>query len=410
MEQDDLLVLCLRNAGTSESAWRCPLLSPAEWKKLIDRAKRHRVLPLLYSRIRSAMDVTRIPPETRARLHEAYLRCAARNVRVYDELRQVLRLLDPAGIPVIALKGAHLAELVYGDIGLRPMIDLDLLLPEHDIGRARQMLVEAGYTGSGHDDHHVCLRRPDGQHPVELHWSLCSPSFPFRLASGPIWDRSEPARLAGEKVRILAPEDLLLHLCLHASYHHLFDTPLRYLCDIAAVVRHHRTGIDWPRLCALAKQSGLDRCAYLTLWSTARTLDCAIPVEVLRELRPRDLAPSWEAWALTRVLDPKDHTAASFTSVNLSRLGGAGQRRERLRILARAIFPPRLTLARIYSVPEDSLRVLLYYPVRWRDHVARHGRTLWRLLSREPHTLERARRENELRDWLGGPPSGGVGR
>ena len=59
---------------------------------------------------------------------QVYLASAHRNLRLFGELRQILRAFNAAGLSVIPLKGACLAEMIYGNIALRPMVDVDLLL------------------------------------------------------------------------------------------------------------------------------------------------------------------------------------------------------------------------------------------------------------------------------------------
>jgi hypothetical protein len=58
---------------------------------------------------------------------------ALRNMRRCHELSKVLRILQNDGIPVIVLKGAALAEVVYGNIALRSMSDVDLLVKKGSI-------------------------------------------------------------------------------------------------------------------------------------------------------------------------------------------------------------------------------------------------------------------------------------
>ena len=81
----------------------------------------------------------------------AYLENAARNLRLYDNLCKVLKILRRDGIPVIVLKGAHLAELVYGNRALRFMGDLDLLVQKDDVMRVDALLIEMGCTPTVHN-------------------------------------------------------------------------------------------------------------------------------------------------------------------------------------------------------------------------------------------------------------------
>jgi len=57
-------------------------------------------------------------------------------MKVYAQLRKVLQVFCQEKVPVIVLKGALLAELVYQHIGLRTMDDVDLLVSKQDLGKA----------------------------------------------------------------------------------------------------------------------------------------------------------------------------------------------------------------------------------------------------------------------------------
>ena len=91
--------------------------------------------------------------------------------------------------PVIPLKGAFLAEAVYGDIALRPMADFDLLVKPPDLPRAVEILRQLGYESeqpfdpaaqrAGFQDMPP-MRRPGGA-VVELHWTLVTPLCGARI-------------------------------------------------------------------------------------------------------------------------------------------------------------------------------------------------------------------------------------
>jgi hypothetical protein len=65
----------------------------------------------------------------------------------YQELQTVLKTFKfrAAGIDVIVLKGAFLAELVYRNIGLRAIGDIDLLVKKEDLGKVKRVLIQLGY-------------------------------------------------------------------------------------------------------------------------------------------------------------------------------------------------------------------------------------------------------------------------
>ena len=78
-------------------------------------------------------------------MHKAYVHNAIKNLELYHEISKVLAALQDNAIPVIVLKGAALAALVYPNIALRPMRDVDLLIRDDDIWSVDKIILQLGY-------------------------------------------------------------------------------------------------------------------------------------------------------------------------------------------------------------------------------------------------------------------------
>jgi hypothetical protein len=91
-----------------------------DWESIMQSATRHGVAPLVYRTLSRIEDASAVPPEVRTTLITAYYNNIARNMLMYHELQTVLKTFKfgVAGIAVIVLKGAFLAEVVYGNSGL----------------------------------------------------------------------------------------------------------------------------------------------------------------------------------------------------------------------------------------------------------------------------------------------------
>lgn len=75
-------------------------------------------------------------------------------------------------------------------------------------------------------------------------WDVLSRPYPFKLDVADLWARARPARIAEAETWTLCPEDLLLHLCLHATFHRKFvqeHVGLRPFCDIAESLSEKRS-------------------------------------------------------------------------------------------------------------------------------------------------------------------------
>ena len=215
--------------------------------------------PLLY-RILQGCDF--VPAAVAERLQDDYFRTARDNALYLRALAQSLAALAAAGVPVIVLKGAALAETVYANLALRPMVDLDLLVHHQDVSTALTTLASLGYVPVAAEaqtgatvafENEFPLCKPGRQDTLlEVHWSLInSPYYQQRLTTDWFWATATPYQVEGVAVLCLGPEALLLHLCAHLTFHH-HDERLLWLHDVAEVLHVDHDRIDWEELLARA--------------------------------------------------------------------------------------------------------------------------------------------------------------
>jgi hypothetical protein len=198
-EADQLLLDCLRQDGRGVPVERLAALTGEGWESLLQAAGRHSLTPLLYHTLKPVMGAANAPPAIQASLRTSYLGSAARNMRLYHELGQVLAAFREAAIPVILLKGAYLAKFVYGNIALRPMSDIDLLIKPADIPRVWNVLAGLGYVTAredvGQSREHLSPFTKEGCASIEVHFSITDPAFGARCDVDSLFARALPVIL-----------------------------------------------------------------------------------------------------------------------------------------------------------------------------------------------------------------------
>ena len=100
-----------------------------------------RWLPLIGHNLRDAA----VDPRVRALFVEARRHAWASNLRLLDAARPALESLAAAGIRTMLLKGAVLANPPYGEPGLRPIGDVDVLVEPVHARAATRILEESGW-------------------------------------------------------------------------------------------------------------------------------------------------------------------------------------------------------------------------------------------------------------------------
>jgi LPS sulfotransferase NodH len=209
----------------------------------IDEGSR-RLLPLVHRNLRrGGSDAA---PE--AFVRDAYVNTSGRNQMLLRTLEGVLETLHDADVPTLVLKGAALTILHYRDRGVRPMSDLDVLVPTELMERALEALEAEGWGDPEPFRHSVALRRGDDE--LDLHRHVFDPAIAKDLDAA-LWQASVEMAVGAQRTRALAPPDQLLHAFVHGLRYNPMP-PLRWIVDAHVVITSSSDELDWDRLLQLA--------------------------------------------------------------------------------------------------------------------------------------------------------------
>jgi hypothetical protein len=355
-------------------------VTPEDWRTAVEIAFHHGLAPIFFRSLKAGGGRAGVPADAWDRLRIAYFTAADRSLHLYRELRVVLESLRGLGIPVIVLKGAHLAETVYGDVALRPMYDADLMVRKADLSRTQEVLLGMGwYQHLSEDIEERCkwsdhlgifYRRGSA---IEVHWNIEVPVSPFKLDGNGFWKRAQPVVCAGVEVLALSPEDTLLQLSLHATYHHCLEHGLRPLHDVAEVVRHYGPTLDWSLVVSRATGCGAEKCVGLTLRLSKSMLGAAVPEDVMEQLVPGGIDQGLLETARRAVLGQVSF--GRWTPQPLFTMWGAKSIGDRAKLFWNRVFLPRDEMAIKYPESEGAKHLHFYHLLRLRDIM----RTYWRM-------------------------------
>jgi hypothetical protein len=345
-----------------------------DWRGVVDAAIDRNLAPLLFNRLKQDGAEALVPAEQWERLQRAFLVSVGKSTRLQRGLGNVLQSLRDHGLPAIVLKGAYLGEAVYGDVALRPMGDVDLLIRETDLATAQAVLLEMGGVHQQFEDITASLgRRRHLPHTkigglvVELHWNIVSPAGPIRVDVTGLWNRACPASIAGVEALSLSPEDLLLHLCLHVCYEDSLSD-LRGLVDITETTRRFTGQLDWEQLAACAREWGASRYVGLALHLARAILGADIPDKALELLVPGGIDPDMLQAARQSLLDQTGY-GRWLTFFDAAR---AATFAEKARLSWRRVFLSRNEMAATYPKSRVGFFLPWYYGRRVVDLVDRY--------------------------------------
>ncbi|HHP7243708.1 MAG TPA: nucleotidyltransferase family protein, partial [Elainellaceae cyanobacterium] len=224
---------------------------PLNWPTVLQLAEKNEVSQLLYQNLNDTCP-DQVPTGVLQTLQQRQYMHVLKSCYLAQELVHVLHRLTDANIPALAYKGPALASALYGNLALRPFCDLDILIHPDDLVPAKDVLIAEGYdtlainnrleAANQWSDSERDFVRQDGRVVVDLHWRLTPRFFAIDLPVDELWERRQSVSLLGTSVPSLAPEDLLLALCIHGAKE--CWSKLKWVCDIAQLLRCYPQ-LDW---------------------------------------------------------------------------------------------------------------------------------------------------------------------
>lgn len=347
--EQELLLLAVRPVQDSTVQDRIQELLAAgpDWTELVRAALGHRLIPRFAASLQ-ALDDTTVPGdilhalEIRGQRNRAQCRC---QVEAVTELAAAAR---EQAIDVIFVHGPALAVAAFGAPERQEAVNPVVLLAAGDLPRLAGIMETRGYRLRrerdtleplppwGECEPAAVFARDDDGLVIEAYTSLAAPTLAVDLDYAACRARAVTVDIGGTPVPALAPEDLLLALCLTGASREwrLFETP----CAVAGLLASN-PGIDLGRVRERAREAGAGRMLALGLALVQETLGVAVhaPVDGGTWLR-REL----EGCRQRLLADLREEPASGFSRSRLrlhERIG------DRCRYAVRALrAPPRVRI------------------------------------------------------------------
>ena len=290
------------------------LSATLDWDYIIHHCTQHKLLPVLYNRIKN---VLRVPQHIVRILDNEYKIRKHIYSKQRDEYLCLLNELSKAGLKIILLKGVYLAEKCYNDPLERPYLDMDILIQKHETEDVFRVMKSLGYVQGEYNKETHAIEKLDNnrligyeselQHygefvklsssdffpvySVDVHHRLSTVFDSFCYNSSLLFQRAEKENIQGINFWRLSNEDFLLHLSSHLYWHTLSlrdimsgrDMRLLSYFDIALFISKNK--INWEKLFEYAKESGLENALYYTLYH------CQL---IFGNIVPNDIYKTWD--------------------------------------------------------------------------------------------------------------------
>jgi hypothetical protein len=276
---------------------------PPDWKVVSELGRIHQMQPRLHRAVERGIPPEPPPEAFTDRWRKAYYSSLGANLPLLDQRDRLVKALAEAGVTPMVVKGAAVADALHEDPALRPMDDVDLLLPPG--GEALLASLRPGLEREGVD-----WRRLEAE---ERHHDLTMDGT-FRVDFDRLWAEAGPAPFAGGAARLPALEDQLLLVCVSCCRNSFWK--LVTLLDAAVLLHRHGGEIDWDVIVDRSRRWELAVALDTLLALCAMLFEVAAPDTVRARLAPgagrrRIIADLLAAYRL--------HAGGGLESVNIPR-------------------------------------------------------------------------------------------
>ena len=191
---------------------------------------------------------------------------------------------------------------------------------------------------------------------LEIHFNITN-KFPVSMDSW--WQRSRIEKIMGCSAKVLSPNDLFLHLCIHTSKHGFKNIDLRDFSDISETIKCHGEEIDWASFQKEIESYPISREVYSILYYVKRIF---FSNESCLNCLTYHKADS-KLISLLEALIFYDDTESVF-SWTISTVMIENSFKGKFKAIINHLVPDREFMSKRYSWPLFSKRIYFYYLIR----------------------------------------------
>lgn len=292
--QELLLKAIVLHDNAAHSAWK-------EWISSVEVENldwgSYRLLPLLYRNLNELG----INDPVMKKFKGVYRYTWCKNQVLFAAVSRLLRSFNEAGIKTMALKGPALVLLNYGDYGLRPMDDFDILVHTDKATDAMNLLKESGWDPVETDFPETLISKTHGTPfknssglNLDLQWHIFEDKF-SNASDDNFWSDAIPTEVNGVPTLALNPADQMLHAFVHGIRWNAAP-PFRWVADVMSILETSKTSFDWNRLLVKTREHRVVLPVRSGLSYIQNTFGAAVPREILQALRNEPVTRKEALW------------------------------------------------------------------------------------------------------------------
>lgn len=296
----------------------------------------------------------------------AYHQVLARNIALQNGFTSFAKKLNESNVPIVPLKGIYLSEIVYNDLGLRHLSDIDVLVKTEDVQTVCDLMRADNWDVKANIKHSESSEKNfKHAHPysfikngvvIELHTHLYNQNECAVISEDEIWNHAKTDTFLSVKIQLFDLEFLVQYLCLHL-HKHLIGNELKLVnfCDIRELILLHKDTFDWHRFEELNQKYSCKKGVHQVMFLLQKHWSLSLPEGFIDTGLDYQL-PEQKFW---NFLTGNASEPNIFLKNRLERkereLGKLSGTKAKANYLMGQIFPKRSFMERRYQLKSDSI-------------------------------------------------------
>ena len=380
-----------------------PALIEEDWNDLFKFAQKQGISCYLYYSLRQKKSENLIPEDWQRKVNLQLMHYSAGNIKHLQELEEISLAFNKVQIPVIFLKGSHLAFHVYPSPSLRPMGDIDLFVREENVQKAIDTLLASGYRSNyftlenlkKHTRHLPPFTRK-GKKSIELHWTLIQPHFHTSGTEQTMnWliNATEEKQFGKSRALVFKPNAIVFQLMLHIGLNDGLRSSLKNLTDLTVLIQRFQKEIEWEVITNRILETSFARPYALVGWLANNMVGANIPYKFFQAMNV-EISEEIKAAALSRILLFGDvgliGPLPTLIPANLT---------QKLVIVMKYIFMSPSKMKFRHNL-KNNWEVFTYYPRRVFEFTRKYKSNVLKTFNPDEELLDKSQKEIQLREWL----------
>jgi len=371
--EDELLLECVKASfHKSNNELNSKISSVQNWHSFLHKAIQNRLAPLIFKVLSESKLSTLIPELIFIELQKHYYKTISKNTLLFSAFDDILAKWKSQEIKVVALKGIFLAQIVYEDISIRPLSDIDVFVTKKDAEACANVLLSDGYQWdtsliksefilAEKDLKHLPMLHKDGI-GFEIHSSLIVTDKSFHIPLEDFWGNTQTYGELSNTVLAFNPDYLLLHICMHLD-EHFVDANIHFIAyiDILWITEKYKSEINWIRFEEMCIKYNCTANVYPHLYLSYKYLDAPIPDFITK--KASILCTEYYHTYFVNKLQANSDFKAEKKNRNITDLKKINGLWNKIRFLFDDMFPSKRYMITRYNI-KNTKTLYWYYVVR----------------------------------------------